>query len=123
MQANQQEQIILHDLIEGQSVYNNVVFKPTNPKALFFDFHQPLTNLAFHNCKFDRIRFATDTLDNCIFDHCVFYDAYISKNNNYINNTSFNDCIFNEGRIYKNENNNLFNNCVFNCPIFYYYDN
>lgn len=126
MQANQQEQIILHDLIKGQSVYNNVIFKPANLRALCFDLHQPLTNLAFHNCIFDRVRFANDTLDNCLFDHCEFIYAYICENNKYLNNTSFNCCVFRFGRIHRNEddlnNPTLFYNCDFSdVGLFYHY--
>ena len=118
---SQQQQTVLHDLIEGQTVYNNVVFEPVNKRALNFVFQQPLTNITFHNCIFDRLNLSRTTIDNCLFDHCVFNYSYINKNNNYINGTSFNCCVFNEGRVHKNESDTMFYNCEFKCAIFYHY--
>ena len=92
--------MILNNLIDNQSVYNNVIFQPANKKVLFLKFPHELNNMKFYNCRFDMLCITNTTLTNCLFDHCTFNKVFIDKNNIY-DNTVFSCCIFNEGRIYR----------------------
>lgn len=117
----------LHTLIEGQTVYNNVIFEDENKRTLNYTLSNELINLTFHNCVFNMLNMSCTKVENCLFDHCTFNYIYVSNKSTTFVNTTFNNCIFNYGRIHKNEtmlkDANLFVNCVNNnLGIFYHYD-
>lgn len=111
---------ILNDLVKGQNVYNNVIFKSLYPYSLWFRCPSELINITFHNCTFERISILGATLINCLFDHCIFNDSYIDDCNDY-DNVIFSCCVFNRCHIYITDQ--IFETCVYNETMRKYHHN
>ena len=117
--------LTLFELEDDQTIYDNVLFTPKNRCALHMSLGDKLNNITFNNCEFDRLCIDNDVLANCQFNNCLFTMIYIDKDVKY-DNTTFNNCAFNKGRIWFNpqlQSQNIMNNCMFfHVDKFYSYD-